>query len=137
MNSLVTMEWADEWFLTSRPQSEEWTAADSATRQQYLNWASSLIRTMFIFPANFDFDNDTVRISTCEQALWLMRRTDAYPELLTMGLSQASAGPLSVTFDKSFVAPLIADLIIPMLGEMGGDYIAGTENVIKCSPVGF
>jgi hypothetical protein len=90
---------------------------------------------MFVFPDGFDETSETVKVACCEEALWLMRRSDEYPAALTNGLSQASAGSLSATFDKSFVAPLVADRIIQPLTEIGLNYIGGSGNTLLTQPL--
>jgi hypothetical protein len=132
MESIVTLDWAKEWFTVSRPKADEWNNADDSERQKYLNWASSLIRSTFTFPNDFvPENNDRVRMAVCEQSLWLMRRPDAYPEVLTMGLSQASAGPLSATFSKDFIAPLICESTVSLIGELGE--LSGTSSGLAVS----
>ena len=121
MQPLVSLEWATEYFVTSRPKAEEWDAADDAERQRYIGWASVLVKSAFVFYANVDVDNDDrIRIAVCEQALWLMRRIDEYPEALTKGIASASAGAISATFSKDFVAPLICEEAKLALAEIGG-----------------
>ena len=110
MQALVSLEWANDYFTLSRPKAEEWNNADDTERQRYLNWASVLIKSAFVFQADVDLNNDDrVRIAVCEQALYLMRRTDEYPEALTKGIVSASVGTVSATFSKEFVAPLIGE----------------------------
>jgi len=123
VQTLVSLEWATDYFATSRPKSDEWDAADDAERQRYLNWASVLIRSAFVWRVDIT-DNDQVRIAVCEQALWLMWRPDKYPELLTKGLSSASVGngAVSASFSKEFIAPLICDEAKTVVNGIG-DFI--------------
>ena len=112
MQSLVSLEWAKDYFASSRPKADEWDTAGDADRQRYLGWASVLIKSAFVFHDGVDINKDErVRIATCEQALWLMRRTDQYPEVLTQGIVSAAVGggAASATFSKDFVAPLICE----------------------------
>jgi len=120
MQPLVSLEWAINYFAMFRPKSDEWDAADNVERYKYLNWASTLIKSAFVFHANVEVDNDDrIRVAVCEQALYLMRRTDEYPEVLTKGIVSASAGPMSATFSKDFVAPLICEEAKLALAEIG------------------
>jgi len=120
MQPLVTLEWATDYFAYSRPKADEWDAANPAERQRYLGWASALIKMAFIWQTGVDiYNDDRVRLAVCEQALWLMRRNDIYPEALTKGIAQASVGQVSATFSKEFVAPLICEEAILAVSEIG------------------
>ena len=138
MQSLVSLEWATEYFATSRPKADEWNDASDTERLQYLNWASALIRSAFVWHPDVVVENDDrIRRATCEQALWLMRRPDHYPELLTKGISSASvgSGAASATFSKEFVAPLICEeaklAVCEIVDEVGG------LATIKTMPLGW
>jgi len=135
MQPLVPLEWATEYFATSRPKADEWDVADDTERQRYLGWASVLIKSAFVFHANVDVSNDDrIRVAVCEQALWLMRRTDNYPEALTKGIASASAGAISATFSKDFVAPLICEEAKLAVAEIGS--FVREMAVIKTMPLG-
>jgi len=129
------LEWATNYFALSRPKADEWDAADDTERRRYLNWASMLIKSAFVFQTGVDLnDDDRIRTAVCEQALYLMRRTDVYPEALTKGIVSASAGTVSATFSKDFIAPLIceeAKLAISGIGHLSRDMV-----VIKTMPLG-
>ena len=98
-------------------------------------WASVLIKSAFKFRADIDVSNDDrIRTAVCVQALWLMHRTDEYPEALTKGVVSASAGSVSATFSKDFVAPLIceeAKLAVSKIGRFVRDMA-----VITTQPLG-
>ena len=49
MQPLVSLKWAKNYFVRSRPKADEWTAAKDAERKQYLGWASVLIKSAFVF----------------------------------------------------------------------------------------
>jgi len=135
MQSFVTLEWATDYFALSRPKAEEWESADDSERQRYLNWASVLIKSAFVFQADVDMnDDDRIRTAVCEQALYLMRRTDVYPEALTKGIVSASAGTVSATFSKDFVAPLIGEAAKLAVSEIG--HCVRNMVVIKTMPLG-
>jgi hypothetical protein len=135
MQPLVSLEWAIDYFLSSRPKADEWGNADDTERQQYLNWASGQIKLAFVFSATVDVENDDrIRTAVCEQALWLMRRPDQYPDILTKGIVNASAGVMSATFSKEFVAPLICEEVKLAIGEAG--YLKNSLAVIKTFPLG-
>ena len=118
-----------------RPKSDEWDATDNAERYKYLNWASTLIKSAFAFHANVEVDNnEKVRVAVCEQALWLMRRTDQYPDVLTKGIVNASVGPMSTTFSKDFIAPLICQEVKLILAEIA-TFICN-RGVVRTMPLG-
>ena len=135
MQPLVSLDWAIDYFAKCRPKSDEWDVADDLLRQQYLNWASVLIKSAFVFQANIEIDNDDrIRIAVCEQALWLMRRTDKYPDVLTKGIVNAAVGPVSTTFSKDFVAPLICEEAKLIVAEIGT--FVRNQGVVKTMPLG-
>jgi len=135
MQSLVSLEWARDYFAHFRPKADEWSIADDTERRRYLNRASVLIRSAFVFQADVDIDNDNrIRVATCEQALWLMRRTDQYPDVLTKGIANAAIGGASATFSKEFVAPLICEEAKLAIGDAG--YFAKDMAVITTMPLG-
>ena len=135
MQSLVSLEWATDYFAFSRPKAEEWDVADDAERQRYMGWASMLMKSAFVFQADVDIeDDDRIRIAVCEQALWLMRRSDQYPDALTKGIANAAIGGASATFSKDFVAPLICEEAKLAIGEAG--YFAKDVAAIKTMPLG-
>ena len=135
MQPLVSLEWATGYFALSRPKAEEWESAGDIQRQRYLNWASVLIRSAFVFQADVDIENDDrLRVAVCEQALWLMRRTDPYPDALTKGIANAAIGGASVTFSKEFVAPLICEEAKTAIG--GAGYCVKDMAVVKTMPLG-
>jgi len=138
MQPLVSLEWAMEYFTTSRPKADEWDAANEPERLQYLNWASILLKSAFIWHSDVVVnDNDRIRVATCEQALWLMRRPDQYPEVLTKGLQSASVGngAASATFSKEFVAPLICEEAKLALCDIS-DFMGGLAT-ITTMPLGW
>jgi len=135
MQSLVSLEWATDYFAHFRPKADEWESADDLERRRYLNRASVLIRSAFVFQADVDIDNDNrIRVAVCEQALWLMRRTDQYPDVLTKGIVNAAIGGASATFSKDFVAPLICEEAKLAIGEAG--YFAKDMAVVTTMPLG-
>ena len=135
MQEFVTLEWATDYFALSRPKAAEWDIADDTQRRRYLNWASVLIRSAFVFQADVDInDDDRIRTAVCEQALWLMRRTDEYPDALTKGIVSASAGTVSATFSKDFVAPLICEEAKLAISGIG--YFIRDMAVVKTMPLG-
>jgi hypothetical protein len=135
MQPLVSLKWATGYFARFRPKADEWDVANSADRRRYLNWASVLIRSAFVFQAGVDVNSDDrIRTAVCEQALWLMRRTDKYPDALTKGIANASIGSASATFSKDFVAPLICEEAKLAIGEAG--YFVKDLAVVKTMPLG-
>jgi len=135
MQALVSLEWATDYFAHFRPKADEWDVADDSERQRYLNRASVLIRSAFVFQTDVDIENDNrIRVAVCEQALWLMRRTDQYPDALTKGIANAAIGGASATFSKDFVAPLICEEAKLAIGEAG--YFAKDVAVVTTMPLG-
>jgi hypothetical protein len=135
MQALVSLNWATDYFEKSRPKADEWEGADDTERGRYLNWASVLIRSAFVFSADVDMENDErIRVAICEQALWLMRRTDQYPDVLTKGIVSAAIGGASATFSKDFVAPLICEEAKLAIGEAG--YFVKDLAIVKTMPLG-
>jgi hypothetical protein len=137
MQALVSLKWATDYFANFRPKADEWMCASVRERRRYLGWASVLIKSAFVFQANVEIDHDDrIRVATCEQALWLMRRTDQYPEVLTQGIVSAAvgSGAGSATFSKEFVAPLICEEAKLAIGEAG--YFIKGMAVIKTKPLG-
>ena len=136
MHVLVSLEWATDYFSRFRPKADEWDAAHETERQKYLGWASVLIKSAFVFQANVDIDNDDrIRVAVCEQALWLMRRTDQYPDVLTKGIVSAAIGGASATFSKDFVAPLIGDEAKLAIG--GAGYFVKDTAIVQTMPLGW
>jgi hypothetical protein len=135
MQPLVTLEWAVEYFATSRPKADEWDTADDVVRQQFLGWASVLVDSAFTFHAGVNiYEDDRVRAAVCEQALWLMRRKEEYPEVLTNGIVSASVGAVSATFSKDFVAPLIGEMTKMTLAKIA--YFCRDLAVVQTMPLG-
>lgn len=133
MPEFVTLEEAVIYFETSRPYKELWDAADDSRRLLFLNWSSDVLLMSFRFrddvlQAERDPGRSTGRLkkAVCELTLHLMQR-DPTKELalLTKGLSRASAGPLSATFDKRFVATLVPDHVKQLVGDLG-EFIGGS-----------
>ena len=138
MQPLVSYEWATTYFDTSRPKADEWTSANETERLQYLNWASVFIRFAFVWNSDVNVeDDDRIRVAVCEQALWLMRRLDEYPDALTKGIVSASVGggAASATFSKDFIAPLICEEAKLTIGDAG--VFAGSMATIKTMPLGW
>jgi len=135
MQSLVSLEWAIDYFAGSRPQADKWEGADDTERQRYLNRASVLIKLAFVWQEDVDLENDDrIRVAVCEQALWLMRRTDQYPDALTKGIVSASIGGASATFSKEFVAPLVCAEAKLAVAEIG-HFVHGMA-MVKTMPLG-
>jgi hypothetical protein len=135
MHVLVSLEWATDYFAHFRPKAEEWDGADPAEQRRYLGWASVLIKSAFVFQANVDIDNDDrIRVAVCEQALWLMRRTDQYPDALTKGIVSAAIGGASATFSKDFIAPLICNEAKLAIGEAG--HCVKDVAIVQTMPLG-
>ena len=58
MQALVSLEGATDYFAYFRPKAGEWESADETDRMRYLNRASVLIQSAFVFHADVDIAND-------------------------------------------------------------------------------
>ena len=123
----VSLSDADSYFAT-RLRSDAWDAANDETRIKALAQASFLISGAFVFSdAAYSIDDedavtwhDRVIAAVCEEALWLLSRDPAQlPDALFQGVSSASAGSVSATFDKSFVLPWICPVAKTLIGALG------------------
>lgn len=137
MEPLTTVEYADEFFA-KRLNTDVWDAASLELKEKAIQSASDLIRANFVFSETASYVDEKgdvkfvepVQNAACYQAKYMLA-TDpyTYPELLTKGFSSATAGPLSVTADKSFVPNLLSGEVEQEIGEFGefiGDTGKGT-----------
>ena len=117
---------ADAYF-NSRLRSEKWNEADNDSKAKALEQASFLLTGAFTFKDNSFYldENDEIqwheRITSaiCEQAIYLLSFDPGdIPESLFQGISQASAGSVSATFDKSFVRPWISETARILIGDL-------------------
>lgn len=123
----VSLEDAEQYFA-ERLRATTWNAADASQKTQALTMASFLISGAFVlydsaFSIQEDGDviwDDRITAAVCEEANWLLGHDpDAVPAALFNGISQASAGAVSATFDKAFVCPWICSAARLMVGDLG------------------
>ncbi|MDR3235017.1 MAG: hypothetical protein LBT46_15380 [Planctomycetaceae bacterium] len=125
----VPLEFATDYIASSIPNAVQWESADETVRQQFLNAAAFVINKAFQFVDDFSLNTpDDLKIAVCFQTVWMMRYPDRFPEALTKGLSNASAGALSAAFSKDFVAPMVCDDAILAVGSYG-EYIFQTNSI--------
>lgn len=123
----VSGEFAERYFA-ARLYASRWTSASETDKEKSLAQASYLIASAFDFTSDaFEIDasgeivwHERVMAAVCEEALWLLTRDPTlYPETLTLGLSQGAAGPVSATFDRRYIAPLICEASKRLVGRLG------------------
>lgn len=122
----VSMTDAESYFA-NRLYSDTWDSSSSTDRRKALEWATRLIDGAYTFNeyayikdenAAIVWDSNVIA-AVCEQAVWCLKADPTeYPELLTMGISNANAGA-SVTFDKSFITPIICTAAKVLIGTLG------------------
>lgn len=117
-----------ETYFANRLRTTTWDEADATQKSQALTQASFLVSGAFVlYDSAFSIQddgtviwNDQIIAAVCEQALWLLSHDpDAIPESLFKGISQASAGSVSATFDRDFVCPWICKTARLMVGDLG------------------
>ncbi len=123
----VALEYANEYF-SHRVSAGIWNSATPMTRKNALQQAIRLISAAFVFEreAFQRSENgeiiwrDRVMAAVSEEALWILSKDPtSYPDLLALGISSGTVGPLSATFDKTFIAPLICDASVRLIGRLG------------------
>ena len=116
-----------ESYFASVLRTTEWDAAEASKKEQALSQASFLISGAFVFndsAYSTDSDgttvwNERVVAAVCEEALWLLSHDPSdIPSALFNGISSASAGSVSATFDKSFICPWIYPLARILIGDL-------------------
>lgn len=125
MTPLTTLEWANEYFA-GRLNSSAWESADEDTRTKAITTASRVLSAFYVIPQKlFDDVPEWLQMATCEQAIYLLSvDPTAIPSLLLKGFSQAAAGPISVTADWEFTAPLLSELAEQMIGDQLEEAVA-------------
>jgi hypothetical protein len=131
----LSTEWAETYF-GNRLYTSRWDSASATDKEKSLKQASSLLEAVYEFnPGTFFMTEgeedckDGLKCAVCEQALYLLTiDPTAYPDVLTMGISSASAGA-SVTFDRSMVAPFIAPTAKQYLTGIGTFFGTGESFV--------
>lgn len=131
----VAIDDAEKYFET-RLYADKWNDATDGDKRKALATAAFLIGGAFEFRKDafsVGSDDDTsvvwsprVVAGVCEEALWLLKQDPTtIPNALFLGISNAKAGSVESTFDKSFVAPLICDAAKTIIGELGTFLEAG------------
>lgn len=136
LNIDVPLDEANEYFGL-RLNTTVWDNANDEMRKQALSQAGMLISSAFVFSKEaYEIDSATGSViwnkriisSVCEEALWLLTRDPSeIPDALFNGVSSASAGNVSATFDKSFVIPWICPVARTIVGSLG-TFIAGDDD---------
>lgn len=123
----VSLEQAEQYFA-SRLHADAWNNADNSTKSKALTQAAFLLSGAFVFndgayvvseESEITWD-DRIVGGVCEEALWLLQKDpNEIPTSLFNGISSASAGSVSATFDKSFVIPWICEQVKILIGDLG------------------
>ena len=118
----VSIETAEAYF-DLRLRSERWKCADLETKQQALTWASRIIQNGFEWNRGAytaERWSNAVQFAVCEQALWVLKLDPSeYPAILTKGIVEGVAQPVSAKFSKDFIAPWICYPAKALIGELG------------------
>lgn len=129
-----------ESYFASRLRSETWNAADESLKTKALTQASFLVSSAFVFYDGAYEEisggeivwDERVGAAICEEAAWLLDHDPAsIPEALFNGISSASAGSVSATFDKSFVCPWICEQTKILVGDLGTFIGADSDSLVK------
>ncbi|MDO4587886.1 MAG: hypothetical protein Q4C95_11415 [Planctomycetia bacterium] len=120
----------DQAFITNyfanRLYSDIWNNTSASDQTKAIDWAKTIIEGAFDFndtACKIDNNggiiwNNRVLAAICEEAVWLLRQDPTeYPELLTLGLSEADAGA-SIKTDKTMIIPLVCNAAIRIIGNM-------------------
>jgi len=117
-----------ELYFASRLYTDAWDNADNSTKSKALNQAAILVSGAFVFndgafvvsDESEVIWNERIIAGICEEALWLLGKDpNDIPSSLFNGISSASAGSVSATFDKSFVRPWICEQTKILIGDLG------------------
>ena len=120
---IATLEEAFAYFA-NRLRSDAWNAAPDAEKDQALTQADALLTACVEWrDGAFTVGSDgaktfasQVKFALFEEALYLLKVDPTeYPELLTLGVQSASGS----TFNRAFVAPLLAPVAVRLLGTLG------------------
>ncbi|MGI5832153.1 MAG: hypothetical protein ACOX6D_06420 [Thermoguttaceae bacterium] len=110
----VTAEQAQAYFA-GRLYTDRWDSASAEDRQKALAWAASILSASFSWDRSAYADGvwcEGVVALVCEEALWLLTHDPTEPALLAArGFRSASAGPVSVTFDRRAAVALLAPAV--------------------------
>lgn len=122
----VTTAEADAYFA-GRLYAEPWLEASESDRAKALSWAARLLDAAYVWNGELDSGAREALVgAVSEEAVWLLTRNPAeMPELLTLGVRRASAGPVSFEADPSFLRPLIAPAADRLARVCGVQVLAG------------
>ena len=138
INPTVTLEQAESYFAM-RLRSTVWNEASEDDKNKALAQASSLVSAAFILDDSAHgvredgtiIWNDRIIAAICEESIWLLGHDPSeIPESLFKGISQAAAGSVSATFDKSFVCPWICHAAVLLVGDLGV-YLGDDDGSVK------
>lgn len=135
----VSISEADLYFA-SRLRTDEWDNSDNSTKSKALSQSAYLISGAFVFDdgayteteENGVVWDDRIVAAVCEEALWLLQHDpNDIPTALFNGISSASAGSVSASFDKEFICPWICEQAKILVGELGTFIADDTEAFVK------
>ena len=123
---IVELVYANEYF-TLRLRSNLWNDSEDSVKLQALSQASFLVSGAFKFndksyivKDNKILWHERIKAAICEEAIWLLEHDPSkIPEALFNGMSNASVGGVSVTFDMSFICPWICNASKTLIGDLG------------------
>lgn len=119
---IVPVEIADQYF-SLRLRSDAWQTATPEQKTQALTWAGRIIQYAYSWDkAAFTSVGWAlpVQFAVCEQALWVLKRDPTeYPEILTRGIVEGKAQPVSAKFSKDFIVPLVCLPAKALVGDLG------------------
>lgn len=118
----VPLEFAENYF-SSRLHSDTWFNASSEDKARSLTWAGRIIQYAFSWDVSAYSSIGwalPIQFAVCEQALWCLKRDPSeYPEILTRGISEGKAEPVSAKFSKEFILPLVCLSAKSLIGDLG------------------
>jgi hypothetical protein len=144
-NSYCTEAEATAYLTDQRLGADAWTAATSGDREKALIWATSLLDRMMIWKGTirtntqrlswpragvqdadgrwYDYDTipELLKRATAEFALSLIEgnRTDQEPDVLGLGISEATIGPLKIKIDRGEVLSVFPPHVLSLLALLG------------------
>ena len=122
-----TLEEAEAYF-SARPRPAAWRDASPAEKTQALAFAAIVLESSFEFSDAARYTTGTgesrwrprIVAAVCEQALWTLERGgESNARLASLGVTRASVGGLSATFDRRAATTLVCDAARRLIGRLG------------------
>lgn len=122
-----TLEEAEAYF-SARPRPAAWHGASTAERSQALAFAALVLESSFEFSETAFYTTGDreprprprIVAAVCEQALWTLERGgESNARLASLGVTRASVGGLSATFDRRAATTLVCDAARRLIGSLG------------------